>query len=148
MFGVPPPPIDKMLSPRIWTNLKNDPENVKNRGIPRIRGSLTCLIWCSIQYEMTFSRGETPVGKMMGPGGGQMEPQISALSSSLILMGWTCQRLSRGPCMWPDRSHCAPASFIWTLMGREHEPPGYRPGGRPYSLTTSQVGTGRSIPVW
>ena len=43
IVGVPPTPIDKMFSPRIWTNLKNDPDNVKKRGIPRIRGSLTCL---------------------------------------------------------------------------------------------------------
>ena len=41
--GPPPPLCNKMISPRIWKNLKNDPENVKNRGIPRICGTLTCL---------------------------------------------------------------------------------------------------------
>ena len=33
-FRAPPPPTPlytKVFSPRIWTNLKNDPENVKNR---------------------------------------------------------------------------------------------------------------------
>ena len=34
----------KIFSPRIWINLKNDPENVKNCGILRIRRTLPCLL--------------------------------------------------------------------------------------------------------
>ena len=56
ILGVPPPPpIDKTFSPRIWTNLKNDPDNVKNRGIPRIRGILTCL--CIGRYTLEITDG-------------------------------------------------------------------------------------------
>ena len=47
IFGVPTPLYTKLFSPWIWANLKNDPGNVKNRGIPRIRGTLTCLITIS-----------------------------------------------------------------------------------------------------
>ena len=39
----PPPPPLKKKTPWIWTIHKNDPCEVKNRGIPRIRGSLACL---------------------------------------------------------------------------------------------------------
>ena len=42
--GSPYPLYEKEFSPWIWANLKNDPENIKNHGISRIRGSLTCLI--------------------------------------------------------------------------------------------------------
>ena len=45
-FQGPSPLNTKIFSSRIWTNLKDDPENVKNRGIPRIRGTLTCLLTC------------------------------------------------------------------------------------------------------
>ena len=59
ILGVPPTPIDKMFSPRIWTNLNNDPDNVKNCGIPRIRGSLTCVLF------YIFSLLNPPITKKM-----------------------------------------------------------------------------------
>ena len=57
-----PPRIHEKIGSWIWTNLKSDPENVKNRGILLIPETLTCLILSRrgsyyLQGCITYNRG-------------------------------------------------------------------------------------------
>ena len=83
-----PPPHIKKTSPRIWTNHRNDQIEFQNRGNPRFRGTISCLvhIFCLYTLLKAVSYSELSVLSMsvmgfqknwMGVGGcGELYPSL------------------------------------------------------------------------